>query len=237
VRLRAGTSGYSYAPWRGPFYPPDLPPAEMLRFYASRFPTVEVNNTFYRMPTEELLARWAGQTPEGFVFVLKAPQRITHRMRLRDPGEALARFFGAAAALGPRLGPVLFQLPPTFRKDLERLRAFLAAVPPGRRVSLEFRHESWWDENVLLALREQGAALCLADVDEEGRSAPLVATADWGYLRLRRAGYDEAALSAWARRVRGLPWTEAFVFFKHEDEGRAPALAARFAEVFTALPA
>jgi uncharacterized protein YecE (DUF72 family) len=236
LRLRAGTSGYSYEPWRGRFYPPDLKDTGMLRFYASRLPAVEVNNTFYRMPTEALVTRWAAETPADFVFALKAPQRITHQKRLRGAGEALERLFGAAAALGPRLGPVLFQLPPSFRKDLDRLRDFLAALPRGRRVSLEFRHESWWEEDVLLALREAGAALCVADLEEAGRSAPLAATADWGYLRLRRADYDDAALHAWARRVRGQAWTEAFAFFKHEDEGKAPALAVRFAEIFDALP-
>jgi uncharacterized protein YecE (DUF72 family) len=222
MRVLIGTSGYSYKPWKGSFYPEDLPDAEMLRFYAGRFSTVEINNTFYRMPTRSLLERWAEETPEGFRFVLKAPQRITHRERLRA-SDSLGYFFETASAMGRKLGPVLFQLPPNFKKDGERLRGFLAALPAGRPAAFEFRHESWLDEETFAALREAGAALCAADTDET--EATLLATTDWGYLRLRRWDYTDVDLRAWAEKIRGQPWKEAFVFFKHEEEGKGPKLA------------
>jgi uncharacterized protein YecE (DUF72 family) len=225
VNVRVGTSGYSYAPWKGSFYPADLKTADMLRYYAERFATVEINNTFYRMPNAGMLERWAAETPESFSFVLKASRRLTHQSRL-DDADGTAYFFRTAEALGSRLGPVLFQLPPYFRKDVGVLRDSLALVPEGRRVAFEFRHASWFDEEVQDALRAKGAALCLADTDEATDPA-LVTTTDWGYLRLRRADYDEPALAAWAERIRAQPWKEAWVFFKHEEEGKGPALAAR----------
>jgi uncharacterized protein YecE (DUF72 family) len=228
MRVLTGTSGYSYKEWKGRFYPEKMKPAEMLAFYAARFPAVEINNTFYRMPSPELLLAWAAQTPDGFTFVLKAPQRITHQKRLGDVGADVARFLETSRALGPKLGPLLFQLPPYMKKDVARLRALLDMLPADPPAAFEFRHESWFDEEVRGALREKGAALCLADTDE----APLtdvVPTASWGYLRLRRAAYGEADLAAWAERVRALPWERAFVFFKHEDEARGPEFAAAFA--------
>lgn len=225
MQLLVGTSGFSYKQWKGTFYPADLPEAQMLRYYAQRLPAVEINNTFHRMPTPALLEKWAGEVPETFSFALKAPQRITHRKRLREAGEDAAYFFEAAAALGPRLGPALFQLPPQLRKDLPRLRAFLASLPAGARSAFEFRHESWFDEEVYQALREAGASLCVSDTDQEGRPAPLVPTAGWGYLRLRRPDYGDPELAGWADRIRAQPWSHAFVFFKHEEEGRGAALA------------
>jgi len=230
MRVLIGTSGYSYKPWKGSFYPEDLPEAEMLRFYATRFTTVEINNTFYRMPTRSVVERWAEETPEGFSFVLKAPQRITHQGRLKGT-DALDYFFETASAMGGKLGPVLFQLPPNFKKDLDRLRSFLAALPGGRRTAFEFRHESWFDEDVFAALREARAALCAADTDET--EATLLPTAEWGYLRLRRADYTDESLRAWAEKIRSQPWQEAFVFFKHEEEGRGPKLAERLMAEFT----
>lgn len=227
MRILAGTSGYSYPAWKGSFYPADLPSSRMLAAYAERLPTVEVNATFYRMPRPEMLAGWRRQAPDSFVFALKAPQRLTHVRRLSGVAEDVARFLSAAAELGPALGPVLWQLPPTFRKDLPRLRDLLALLPRGGRSAFEFRHESWRDDEVLLALREAGAALCVAD-GEDG-ATPLEATAPFGYLRLRRPDYDGAALAAWADRIRAQPWREAFVYFKHEDEGKGPELARRFA--------
>jgi uncharacterized protein YecE (DUF72 family) len=197
----------------------------MLRYYAARLPAVEINNTFYRMPSKELLGKWAAEVPETFTFVLKAPQSITHRKRLRDAGEAVAYFFAAADTLGPRLGPVLFQLPPYLRKDLALLKDFLAVLPAERRVAFEFRHESWFDDEVYQALRDGGRALCVSDTDEEARPAPLVPTAGWGYLRLRRPDYGDAELAGWAERIRAQPWSDAFVFFKHEEEGKGAALA------------
>jgi uncharacterized protein YecE (DUF72 family) len=225
MRLLAGTSGFGYKEWKGSFYPADLPAARMLGYYASRLPAVEINNTFYQMPRRELLEKWAAEVPETFTFALKAPQRITHRKRLRAAGEDVAYFFAAAAVLGPRLGATLFQLPPHLRKDLPLLQEFLAALPAEQRAAFEFRHASWFDDEVYDALRSRGVALCLSDVDEEGRPAPLVPTAGWGYLRLRRPDYGDAELSTWAERLRAQPWSDAFVFFKHEEKGKAAAMA------------
>ena len=224
MRLLAGTSGFSYKEWRGSFYPEDLPPDEMLRFYAERLPAVEINNTFYRMPKPSLLSGWAEQVPDGFRFVLKASQRITHHKRLREVAEEIGYFFRVASTLGDRLGPTLFQLPPNLKKDLPRLVAALETLPPAARSAFEFRHASWFEDDVFEALRSQGAALCIAE-DEE-LSTPLVATASWGYLRLRRPDYGEAEVAAWADRIRSQAWGEAYAFFKHEDAGAGPRLAA-----------
>jgi uncharacterized protein YecE (DUF72 family) len=230
--VRVGTSGYSYKEWLGRFYPEKLPAAQMLGFYATRFPTVEINNTFYRMPARELLEKWAGETPDRFTFVLKAPQRITHQKRLGDVGADLSYFLETALALGSKLGPVLYQLPPYMKKDVARLRAFLERLPSEPPAAFEFRHASWFDDEVATALRDHGRALCRADVDEEGSAGgELVPTASWGYLRLRRQEYPEADLAAWADRIRAQPWERAFVFFKHEDEAKGPELAARLAAI------
>ena len=234
MRLLVGTSGFSYKAWKGSFYPVDLPAAQMLGYYAGRLPAVEINNTFYRMPGPELLEKWAAEVPQTFTFALKAPQRITHRKRLRGSAEDVAYFFAAAAALGPRLGASLFQLPPYLRKDLPLLQEFLALLPADRRVAFEFRHESWFADDVYDALRARGAALCVSDTGEEGRPAPLVPTAAWGYLRLRRPDYGDAELTAWAGQLRAQPWSEAFVFFKHEEEGKGAALATALLRRFQA---
>jgi uncharacterized protein YecE (DUF72 family) len=236
MHVLTGTSGYSYKEWKGRFYPEKTREADMLAFYASRFPTVEVNNTFYRMPSPDLLRKWADQTPEGFTFVLKAPQRITHQKRLGDVGGDLSYFLETARALGPRLGPLLFQLPPYMKKDADRLRAFLALLPEQPPAAFEFRHASWFDDEVRDELRAKGAAWCLADTDEEPLGDVAV-TASWGYLRLRRTAYTEADLAAWAGRVRAQPWERAFVFFKHEDEARGPEFAATFAARVQDAPA
>jgi uncharacterized protein YecE (DUF72 family) len=236
VRVRIGTSGYSYKQWRGNFYPEKLKPAEMLGFYAARFDSVEINNTFYRMPSAELLQHWAAQVPGGFAFVLKAPQRITHIKRLQPTSaEDVQHLWRIASQLGARLGPLLFQTPPFLKKDAGRLREFLASLPEGCRAAFEFRNASWADDEVHALLRERNAALCAADVDEEAAPKPIVATARWGYLRLRRADYDEAALREWASRVRAQPWDEAWVFFKHEDQGKGPALAGVFKSIVDGL--
>lgn len=226
MRVRVGTSGFAYKEWKGSFYPEEIPADAMLRFYAEHFATVEINNTFYRMPSESLLARWGAEVPTGFTFVLKAPLRITHIKRIGDVREDVQYLLGVAAVLGERLGPLLFQLPPSMKKDVTRLRDFLATVPAGYRPALEFRHPSWQDEEVHAALRERGAALCVADTDEEPAAA-IIPTSRWGYLRLRRITYDDAALASWANRIREQPWDEAFVFFKHEDAGVGPRLASR----------
>jgi len=229
VRVLAGTSGWSYPAWKGSFYPEGLPPARMLPVYAERLPTVEVNATFYRMPAGKTLAGWREQVPEAFRFALKGPQRVTHRSRLRDVADPVAYFLRVAAELGPKLGPVLWQLPPSMKKDLPRLEAFLGLLPRGGRWAFEFRHPTWFDDGVLDLLRGHGAALCLADT-EEGET-PLVATARFGYLRLRRPEYDPASLARWAERIASQPWEEAYVYFKHEDEARGPAFALAFGSV------
>jgi uncharacterized protein YecE (DUF72 family) len=199
----------------------------MLPYYAERFATVEVNATFYRMPTPRQAESWAAQVPGGFTFSLKAPRRITHDRRLNDCADPVRAFCEAAAVLGPRLGILLFQLPPNFKADLDRLRAFLDLLPPGARIAFEFRHPSWWEDPVYDALRARNAALCVADSEE--RHTPLVATADFGYLRLRDEGYGPDDLAAWATRVQEQAgWGEAFVYFKHEDQGLGPEFAAAF---------
>jgi uncharacterized protein YecE (DUF72 family) len=230
MNLYVGTSGYAYKEWKGSFYPADLPAKRMLRYYAAHFRTVEINNTFYRMPVATLLESWANEVAADFRFVLKAPQRITHLQRLQDADDSVAYLLDVAATLDRRLGALLFQLPPSLKKDVPRLRAFLALLPPQTRAAFEFRHASWFDDEVFALLREHRAALCIADA-EGNLGVPLVATADWGYLRLRRPDYDDAALTMWVKRVREQDWQQAFVFFKHEDAGRGPQLATRFLEL------
>jgi uncharacterized protein YecE (DUF72 family) len=231
MELLAGTSGYSYKEWKGNFYPEKLAADAMLRYYAERFPTVEINNTFYRMPAEGMLARWAAEVPDGFAFTLKAPQRITHQKRLKEAEGDVVEFLRRAAALGSKLGPLLFQLPPFFKKDLAVLGDFLAHLPPGRQIAFEFRNASWGDDAVYEMLRARGFMLCAADADK-GDPAPLVATAGSGYLRLRREAYSDADLNDWVQRIAAQPWTRAYVYFKHEDEGAGPKFAARFAELW-----
>jgi uncharacterized protein YecE (DUF72 family) len=230
VQVRIGTSGYSYAEWKGNFYPEKMAAKDMLRYYAERFPTVEINNTFYRMPTGKLLSGWAEQVPESFTFVIKASKRITHDQRLRECGELLTYLFGVTSTLGSRLGPLLFQLPPNFKKDVPRLKIFFDAMPERRRMAFEFRHASWFDDEVYETLKAQRAALCVADTGEEP-AVPLVATTDWGYLRLRREDFKDSELRDWARRIREQPWSDAYVFLKHEEEGKGPKLAARLTEL------
>jgi uncharacterized protein YecE (DUF72 family) len=230
MRLSVGTSGYSYKEWKGNFYPKDIPDKAMLHYYAERFDTVEINNTFYRMPSENALLHWLEDVPEGFSFVLKAPRRITHEKRLKEVADEVAYLLKTVSCLREKLGPLLFQLPPFLKKDLTRLQDFLQLIPEELRVALEFRHSSWFDEEVYAALRSSKAALCVADTDDEGAS-PLVHTATWGYLRLRRQDYGEEDLRAWAKRIQKEHWEQAFVFFKHEDEGKGPKLAARFLEL------
>ena len=223
------TSCSSFDEWKGNFYPEKLAAKDRLRFYSDRLETVEINNTFYRMPTEKLLEGWMDEVPESFRFAIKSPQRITHMRRLNDCAESVTRLVGVITQLGPRLGPLLYQLPPNFKKDLPRLNAFLDGVPSPGRVAFEFRHGSWFDDEVFDALRRHRVALCVSDTGEEP-VAPLVATADWGYLRLRREDFDDDVLREWAQRIRAQPWSEAFVFLKHEEEGKGPKFAARLVE-------
>jgi len=230
VKLWVGTSGYSYKAWLGSFYPERLPAKEMLRFYASRLPAVEINNTFYRLPKESVLQNWAEQVSPEFRFVLKAPQKITHVKRLKEADEEVKYLFGAENSLGRNKGAVLFQLPPSLRKNLLTLQSFLSIVPTDRPIAFEFRHPSWFDEDVFACLRERNCALCLAEM-EDSENYDLVPTATWGYLRLRRPDYTPTDLRNWKQRILSQPWDHAYVFFKHEDEGIGPKLAAQFLEL------
>jgi uncharacterized protein YecE (DUF72 family) len=227
AELRVGTSGYAYPAWKGSFYPPRLPAGQMLAHYGRQLPTVEINHSFYRMPAERVLAEWAAAVPPGFRFALKLNQKLTHVQRLRACDELLERFLAALAPLAraERLGPVLAQLPPSFRADPPRLDAFLQLVPPLFRFALEVRHPSWLGDETYAVLRRHRVALCLAETDET--PAPDVLTADFAYVRLRREAYPPEAIAAWRRRC--LDWVAAgrdvYAYFKHEDAGVGPAYA------------
>ena len=229
MQLLIGTSGFSYKAWCGGFYPEKLPQAKMLAYYAGIFQAVEINNSFYRMPTAELLGKWAAETPDGFQFALKSPKRITHDRRLAEVAGEVERLGAAARSLGSKLGPVLFQLPPNMKKDLPRLDAFLAGLPGDVSAAVEFRHESWFGDDVYGCLRARNAALCIADAED--LTTPVEATAGWGYLRLRREDYDQAAVARWGEIIAARPWTKAYVFFKHEDTGKGPVAAEQLIKV------
>ena len=220
-----GTSGYNYPEWKGSFYPADLAAAKMLPYYAARFQTVEINYTFYRMPNEKILSNWAGQVPPEFRFTLKAPRRITHDAKLVKCEDLTATFCRVAETLGPRLGALLFQLPPNQKKDLPRLEAFLDILPPKAPAAFEFRHASWFDDQVFSALKRRNRALCVAD--SEKLETPLEVTADYGYFRLRDEGYSEKDIEDWGLKIDGLRsrCKDIFVYFKHEEEGKGPAFA------------
>ena len=220
-----GTSGYNYPEWKGSFYPADLAAAKMLPYYAARFPTVEINYTFYRMPNEKLVGGWAAQTPSPYKLTLKAPRRITHDGRLKNVGSLVSGFCQVAGTLGDKLGALLFQLPPNFKKDLALLDAFLADLPPKVCAAFEFRHVSWLDEEVAARLARRNLALCVAD--SEKMSTPVVTTADYAYFRLRDEGYTPADLERWAGVIRSSAahCEDVFVYFKHEEEGKGPEFA------------
>jgi uncharacterized protein YecE (DUF72 family) len=230
MNLYVGTSGYSYPKWKGKFYPKDLPAKEMLRYYGQHFRSVESNSTFRKMPEPDDLKRWAADVPADFKFALKAPQRMTHIKRLKDSKELVSDLFKVAAVLKKRLGPVLFQLPPNFKKDAERLSGFLDLLPERCRAAFEFRHESWFDDEIFELLKKNKVALCVAEAEGE-LEVPFVATANWGYLRLRREDYSEAELKAWVRKVKKQDWSDVFVYFRHEDRGKGPKFAKRFLEL------
>ena len=227
MNLYVGTSGYSYKEWKGSFYPEKIPAKEMLSYYAGRLSTVEINATFYRMPQQSMLANWKEQVPPTFRFSLKAPQRVTHFKRLKETEDETKYFFETAETLGEQLGVVLFQLPPNMKKDLPRLETFLQQLPATRRVAFEFRHPTWFDDDVLEVLRGRNLALVVSDTDDMP-TTHIDKTADWGYLRLRRVNYSEENLSEWVGRINKQQWSDTFVFFKHEDEGTGPKLAAEF---------
>jgi uncharacterized protein YecE (DUF72 family) len=217
-----GTSGYNYPEWKGSFYPETLPAAKMLPYYAERFPTVEINYTFYRSPNEKIVDGWSKATPERFKLTLKAPKRITHDARLRDCGDRVRQFLEVAATLGPKLGALLFQLPPNMKKDLPLFDAFLDTFPPRVCAAFEFRHASWFDEDVYARLRTRNLALCVAD--SEKLSSPVEITADHAYFRLRDEGYTPEHIARWADVIqeRTSACGDVFVYFKHEEEGKGP---------------
>jgi uncharacterized protein YecE (DUF72 family) len=232
--IYVGTSGYNYPEWRGTFYPEGFPAKKMFEFYAGHFRAVEINATFYRMPTQKITAGWLEQAPPGFRYVLKAPKQITHIKRLKDCGDPLAFFCDSARVLGEHLGPLLFQLPPNFRADVPRLEAFLKLMPSDVKAAFEFRHESWLTEDAYALLRAHRAALCIADFGD--KSTPIEATAAHGYLRLRDEGYGPADLERWAVEVvtHAASWADTYVFFKHEEEGKGPEFAKAFLEILRA---
>ena len=234
MRILAGTSGFAFKEWKGVFYPGDLKDAGMLGYYATRFPAVEINNTFYRLPKETVLADWASQVPDGFSFTIKASQRITHFTRLKPESAELVEYLcKATSVMGERLGAILFQLPPNMKKELERLKEFLGRLPKGRRFAIEFRHESWFEDDVVTALRDHDVAM--VGIEQADFSSPVQSTASWGYLRLHRFDYDQAMLDAWSRRIRESGWTDAYVFFKHDhvadSEGSGPLAVEAFRRV------
>jgi uncharacterized protein YecE (DUF72 family) len=228
--IYVGTSGYSYKEWEGKFYPMDLPVRQMLRFYGERFRTVEINSTFNGTPKTSALERWVEAVGGDFKFALKAPRQITHLKMLKDVGDLVSNLLATTGVLSEHQGPVLFQLPPKLKKDISRLRAFLALLPLQRCAAFEFRHPSWFDDEVFGLLRDHRAALCVADADGD-LEVPFTATADWGYLRLRRSNYSDAELKTWVKRVKKQDWRNAFVFFRHDDEGNGPQMATRIIEL------
>jgi uncharacterized protein YecE (DUF72 family) len=224
MRLWAGASGYSFKEWKGSFYPQEIKPEQMLSYYSERLPSVEINNTFYRMPKTETLESWAASTPESFRFAIKASRRITHisRIKAESAADPLAFLYRTIASLGAKRGPVLFQLPPNLKKDLPRLTEFLGMLPDGHAAAFEFRSDTWFTDDVYEALKSAGAALCLSE-REDNAPPPLVETAPWGYVRLRLETYTDDDLQRWARRLEATSWRETHVYFMHEPT--APAYA------------
>jgi len=230
MKMYVGTSGYGYKEWKGIFYPEKIPPKEMLRFYSERLSSVEINNTFYHMPTKGVLASWAEQVPRDFIFAIKAPQAITHLKRLRNVDEETEYLFSTLSALGRKLGPILFQFPKGFRADHGVLKDFLALIPGNMSCAFEFRSPSWLDVEILGLLREKRCSLCIADADENPANE-IISTAAWGYLRLRRSDYPDADLSQWIERILSQKWERVFVFFKHEEGAKGAEMAMRFQEL------
>ena len=230
MKIFIGTSGYGYKEWKGKFYPEKLSAKKMLGFYSERFGAVEINNTFYRMPTEGVLKSWAGQVPEDFVFAIKAPQVITHRKRLKNVDSETEFLFRSLSALDRKLGPVLFQFSKTFHFNPDLLKDFLSLIPGNISCAFEFRSPSWLNTETISLLHENRHSLCLEDTDENPANE-IISTASWGYLRLRRSDYTDVGLSQWMERILRQEWRNAFVFFKHEDEAKAPAMAMRFYEL------
>ena len=230
MNIQVGTSGYGYKEWKGVFYPEKISPKEMLHFYGERFNSVEINYTFYHMPTVAGLTSWAEQVPENFTFTFKAPQVITHFKLLKNVGEEARYFFKTLSVLDRKLGAALFQFPGSFRANPQVLEDFLALIPPDISCAFEFRSKSWFKGEIMDLLRKRGCSLCTADTDEKPADE-IISTAPWGYLRLRRSNYTETDLSQWVDRILAQKWERAFVFFKHEEEAKGPELAHRFREL------
>jgi len=230
MKIHVGTSGYGYDEWKGKFYPEKISPREMLRFYSERLGAVEINNTFYRMPAESVLASWAEQVHRDFVFAIKAPQVITHLKQLRNVGEEIEYLFKTLSVLERKLGPVLFQLPKNFHSDRPALEDFLDLISGKMSCAFEFRSPSWLDAEILALLRDKGCSLCTADTDDNPANE-IISTGPWGYLRLRRADYTNADLSQWMEKILSQKWERAFVFFKHEGDAKGPEMAMRFREL------
>ena len=222
--IHIGTSGWQYRDWKGRFYPEKLPQREWLPYFAERFPIVEINNTFYMLPKEETFVRWRETAPAGFTYVVKANRYITHLRRLREPRDSVKLFWSRARRLGKTLGPVLFQFPPNFQADIERLRGFLAVLPKSMRSAFEFRHASWETDEVYETLDDAGCALVLGD--RPGLKAPDVVTGDWSYVRFHQGQklgpwYPKAKLRKWADRIVAMPARETYVFFNNDPQGAA----------------
>ena len=227
MKLYVGTSGYSYKEWKGRFYPEKMAASEMLSYYASRLPAVELNNTYYRLPQRSTVENWRTQVPENFRFSVKAPQSITLYRRLKDVGAQTKQLLETVSVLDDRLGAVLFRLPEDMKKDLKRLESFLKKLPADTPAVFDFRHPTWFDDDVRELLRQHNRALCVSDTEELPCSR-IDKTADWGYVRLRRVRYSKSELTEWVKRIAAQQWKRAFVFFKHEDEATGPKLAAQF---------
>jgi uncharacterized protein YecE (DUF72 family) len=228
--IYVGTSGYSYKEWKGSFYPQTLPAKDILSYYASRLHAVELNNTFYRMPQPSMIESWKAQVPENFRFSIKAPQSITHFRRLNNASSQTQLMLKTVAALEGRLGAIIFRLPENMKKDLQRLELFLKELPADIPVVFDFRHPTWFDDEVVELLRSQKRVFCISDIEDLPESYTYK-TADWGYVRLRRVNYSDADLKVWIKRIKAQKWNTTYVFFKHEDEGTGPKLAARFIEL------
>jgi uncharacterized protein YecE (DUF72 family) len=230
LKIYIGTSGYSYKEWKGGFYPPRIQPKEMLRFYSERFDAVEINNTFYHMPQPTILASWAEQVPDTFLFSVKAPQTITHLKQLRNVNSETEYLFRALPGLGTKLGPVLFQFARSFHVDHSVLQGFLSLIPQKASCTFEFRNPAHLDKETLSLLRARNFALCVSDAEDHPVDE-IVDTAGWGYLRLRRAYYSDSELTGWVKRILSRDWDRAFIFFKHEEEASSPEMAIRFQEI------
>jgi uncharacterized protein YecE (DUF72 family) len=230
MNLYVGTSGYSYKEWKGNFYPEDLPDKKMLEYYSQQFNTVEINNTFYRMPKQNVLENWKKEVPPNFHFIIKAPKRITHINKL-ETNDSSKYFVNTVMSLNNKLGVLLFQLPPYFKKDIEKLTTFLDSLPENTRAAFEFRNDSWFDDEVYNVLSKHKQALCMADTDDDPIKE-IIPTADWGYLRLRKSNYTALTLRKWKERITSAGWQDVYVLFKHEDEGKGPKFAKKFMKLF-----